>query len=181
MRHLIVVDLETTSLDTATCAVLEVCAIDTVTGEELYFAPHVTPQQLVDADPKALQINRYYERGVWEKQLTEQATVNAYYGLRDMLRDNTLGGSNPSFDARIVGRFIPESWHYKVADLGAYAAPAMGLGPHELPGLDAVCEHFNVVNSEPHSALGDARAAAQCFQLASDWYAVERAERERTT
>jgi DNA polymerase III subunit epsilon len=174
MRHLIVVDLETTSLDTATCAVLEVCAINVETGEEQYFVPFVTITDLGEADAAAMQINRYYERGAWEQRLDSADTVVAWKVIADMLRGNTLGGSNPRYDAAILARVLGgEPWHYKLADLAAYAAPAMGLGPHELPGLDAVCEHFAVINSESHSALGDARATAHCFQLAAEWYAAQ--------
>jgi DNA polymerase-3 subunit epsilon len=177
MRHLIVVDLETTSLDTATCAVLEVCAIDTVTGEEHHYVPYVSVAQIGSADPKAMQINRYYERGIWEQRLDVDLTRIAWGTLADLLRGNTLGGSNPTFDAAVLARVLGEQvWHHRLADLAAYAAPAMGLGPHELPGLDAVCEHFSVVNSAPHSALGDARATAQCFKLASDRYADMRSQ-----
>jgi DNA polymerase-3 subunit epsilon len=170
MRHLIVVDLETTSLDTATCAVLEVCAIDTVTGDEHHFVPYFAPTKRIQVDPRAMQVNRYYERGLWEQQLGPDLTDKAWNDLRNMLRDNILGGSNPSFDAAVLKRVIGAPWHHRLADLAAYAAPAMGLGPHELPGLDAVCEHFAVINSEPHSALGDARAAAECFQRLAVFY-----------
>ncbi len=177
MRHLVVVDIETTSLDTETCAVLEVCAIDTMTGAEHYFVPHVVADELHPPDPRALQINRYYERGVWEHRLNVSDTVFAWDALKDMLRGNTLGGSNPRFDAALLARALKvEVWHHRLADLAAYAAPAMGLGPHELPGLDAVCEHFTVINTEPHSALGDARAAAKCFRFASEWYAAQRSQ-----
>ena len=175
MRNLVIVDLETTSLDTATCAVLEVCAIDTTTGEEHHYVPYVSASQLGSADPKAMQINRYYERGVWEQRLDVDLTRIAWGTLADLLRGNTLGGSNPTFDAAVLARVLgEEAWHHRLADLSAYAAPAMGLGPHELPGLDAVCEHFDAANLDPHSAKGDAHAAAACFQLASDWYAAMR-------
>jgi DNA polymerase III subunit epsilon len=161
-RHLIIVDIETTGLDDD-AYILEVAAIDTATGEELYFAPYIERDHLVYADPQALQINRYYERGVWNVMETRSGTNCYYERLQELLRDNTLGGSNPIFDAQKIRRYINPVWHHRLADLAAYAAGVLGISPTELPGLNTVCDRLGVVHSDPHSALGDARATAECF------------------
>ncbi|MFV8049900.1 exonuclease domain-containing protein [Mycobacterium sp. 48b] len=170
-RQLIVVDLETTGLNTATCWPLEVAAINTATGHEIRFNPFVTRSALGEADFQALQVNRYYERGSWEDMLASAAENHvAYQELEKMLTGNTLGGSNPRFDAAVLARLMGEVWHHRLADLSAYAAPAMGLGPDELPGLAKVCEHFGITNYDEHSAYGDATATASCFRAAREWY-----------
>lgn len=165
-RQLIVVDIETTGLDVNTCWPLDVVAINVETGETLDFAPYITRSALGNADFMAMKINRYYERGVWERMLPDAgATGEKYDELREMLAGNTLGGSNPRFDAAVLSRFIGEPWHHRLADLAAYAAPAMGLPPSELPGLATVCEHLGIVNQCEHCAYYDALATADCFKL----------------
>lgn len=162
-RTLIVVDVETTGLDTVNDHILEVAAINTETGAEFRFVPHIDEDVLGNANPYALSINRYYERRVFDDELNRAETNAAFRNLRELLDGNTLGGSNPRFDAAMLARHIGEPWHHRLADLSAYAAGALGIEPDEMPGLDEVCELLGVTNDEPHSALGDARATAHCF------------------
>lgn len=175
-RQLIVVDTETTGLDTAQHWPLEVAAINVATGEEFYFVPVLPGDALNQADGKAMQINRYFERGVYADRLSLAGTENAWLQLWDMLAGNTLGGSNPAFDAAMLNRGVqyhgaPSPWHHRLADLAAFAAPAMHLPPNELPGLDKVCQYLEVENEGDHTALGDARATAECFKRLTAMYA----------
>ncbi|WP_044109768.1 exonuclease domain-containing protein [Mycobacterium canetti] len=184
-RHLIVVDCETTSLDPDSAVVLEVAAIDMDTGDELYFAPFVTRQQLADADPDALRINRYYERGVYRDMLTQEQTRERYDTLSKVLARNTFAGCNPAFDARLIERQecdgwdgwegIGRCWHHRLADLAAYAAPALGLAPNELVGLAEICQRLGVELDGEHTALGDARATAECFRRLTQRYTTPEA------
>jgi DNA polymerase-3 subunit epsilon len=167
-RQLIVVDVETTSLDTASCAILEVAAINPATGETLRFVPKVESGQLADAEPEALAVNRYYERQLFRETLSLDETRTSYHRLAHLLRGNILGGSNPRFDAAVLERKIGNIWHHRLADLSAYAAGVLGLPLTELPGLEKVCAALDIVNSEPHSALGDADATARCFMALDD-------------
>lgn len=166
-RQLIVIDVETTGLGKG-ADVLEIAAINVDTGEDLYFVPYLDNDRLKWADPKALQINRYYERGVWADMASEDDTRKYWYPrLRSMLDGNTFGGSNPTFDSGMLTR-VGNVWHHRLADLSAYAAGVLGLPPTELPGLDRVCELLGVTNTEPHSAMGDAMATAACFHKLRD-------------
>lgn len=161
-RQLIVVDIETTGLaDNA--AILEVAAVNVDTGAELYFAPYVDKDRMKWAEPEALQINRYYERGVFNEMASEYDTRAYYAALRSMLAGNTFGGSNPTFDSRRL-TMIDNVWHHRLADLAAYAAGVFNLPPTELPGQDKVCELLGVPQPDRHSALGDAQACAECFR-----------------
>lgn len=172
IRDLIVVDTETTGLH-ADAAILEVAAINVSTGEEMHVVPHVTREQLAQAQPAAMQINRYYERGIWRQALNPEATEDAYWKLSDMLSGNTFGGCNPAFDAQLLGRVLPEGpdWHHRLADLAAYAGPALLLAPNELVGLADICERLGVQNENEHTALGDARATTECFRKVTYYYA----------
>ncbi|MEE3066538.1 MAG: 3'-5' exonuclease [Actinomycetota bacterium] len=187
-RSLIVVDVETTGLDPGVHFPLEVAAINVETREVLHFVPKLNRAILEHADPEAMQINRYFERGTWRNASTVEATVDAYKQLFSLLRGNTLAGTNPRFDAEmirlgaaaawtaasesgyseIVG---PEVWHHRLADLSAYAGPALHRAPNELVGLADVCEALGVTNSQPHTALGDAIATAECFRILTQHYA----------
>ena len=185
-RDLVVVDCETTGLhDDA--AILEVAAVNVRTGEVLQFVPYVSQAQLALAQPEALQINRYYERGLWRNMRRAGAsTALQFCLLRDMLSGNTFAGSNPRFDAKMVAAaeayrydwdarrqfgmpppktvYTGTPWHHRLADLAAYAAGKLHFDPTELPGLATVCELLDVENTAPHTALGDALATTECFR-----------------
>lgn len=167
-RQLVIVDCETTGLNPTIHKILEVAAINTATDEVIHFSPRIDSISLGNADPPAMQINRYYERGAWKNMLTNDATAEQFARLRDMLAGNTLGGCNPRFDADFLTQnvvlFDPGPWHHRLADLSSYAGGALGIPAHELPGLEGVCERLGVVNEDPHSALGDAVATAECFR-----------------
>ncbi|AGM27397.1 hypothetical protein MABM_26010 [Mycobacteroides abscessus] len=170
-RNLIVVDLETTGLGPQ-CAPIEVAAINVDTGETLEFVPYVDLSK-VSIEPQSFAINRYFERGVYDVMLNPDETDDMWQALGAMLRDNTFAGSNPTFDSSIVLREVggPPPWHHRLADLAAYAAPALGRDPSGLPGLADVLAALKVENRCPHSALGDAEATAKAFVKLRDFYA----------
>lgn len=178
-RHLIVVDVETTGLDVNNDWPLEVAAINVTTGQELYFVPDLPQGALDNANGKALQINRYFERGVYARRLSKTDSDNRWRELWEMLAGNTLAGSNPTFDAAMLNRgycwsnktFGGESpWHHRLADLAAYAAPALHLAPNQLAGLADVCKKLGVELIDPHCAMADAQATAECFRILTDRY-----------
>lgn len=176
------VDVESTGLDVDYHWPIEVAAINVTTGEELYFVPDVPKNGFDQADGAALKINRYFERGIFAKRLHGPDNEHAWEALWDMLRGNTLGGSNPTFDAAMLlrgyrhrDRSVVNSneagvWHHRLADLSAYSAGRLGLGPNELVGLADVCAALKVDNRGEHTALGDARATAECFIALADYY-----------
>lgn len=170
-RQLIVVDIETTGLDEDDFP-LEVAAVNVATGEEFYLVPWVTMTDISRADPKALQINRYFERGVRDEIVDSLGTQKGYRRLQEMLGGNTFGGSNPRFDSDMLRGRVATVWHHRLADLAAYAAPEMSRKPDNLPGLVDVCKWLDVENTEAHSALGDARATAECFRRLIEGYGI---------
>lgn len=170
-RNLIVVDLETTGLGPQ-CAPIEVAAINVDTGQTLAFAPYIDLNDYaVTLEPEAFKVNRYFERGAFHAMLTPEETAQHWMQLGDMLRRNTFAGCNPAFDAAIVARSCAPTWHYRLADLAAYAAAALGRDPSALPGQRDVLEALGIENRCPHSALGDAEAASEAFVKLRDFYA----------
>jgi DNA polymerase-3 subunit epsilon len=166
-RELIVVDVETTGLDPRRHAVVEVAAVNVATGEHLHFIPRLPSTAGINFE--ALRINGYVTRRLYDEQLDDFATSTAYEELFEWLEGNTLAGANPAFDAAFLtvaaaDHCIAPGWHFRLADLAAYAAPLLGLAPTELPGLNTVCDRLNVINTGPHTALGDAIATAECFR-----------------
>ncbi|GKT31740.1 hypothetical protein ADUPG1_002095, partial [Aduncisulcus paluster] len=148
-RNLIVVDLETTGLGPQ-CAPIEVAAINVDTGQVLQFVPHVDLSK-VSIEPQAFAINRYFDRGVYQKMLSPAETASMWCKVSAMLRDNTFAGSNPAFDARLVAGelTVQPTWHHRLADLAAYAAPALGRDPSELPGLADVLAALKYIDATP--------------------------------
>ncbi|ABE67716.1 hypothetical protein Wildcat_136 [Mycobacterium phage Wildcat] len=164
MRHIIVVDVETTGLG-LNPTILEVAAKDLMTDRVLSFIPNVPSSCWAGLDPQAMAINRYFERGSWRDMLTPNETRDAYAELRDMLDGNTFAGSNPSFDSKLLARNGAVTWHHRLLDLAAYAAGVLDLNPWELPGLDDVAKALGIpIPEERHGALADVELTAQCFR-----------------
>lgn len=171
-RQIVVVDVETNGLDETRHEAVEVAGINLATGESNRFIPpHEVSAVLQAADIQALRVNRYLDRipGQSEDELGADGLQ-----LAEQLQDNILAGATPSFDAMFLRKmyrwyeetdrsFLP-LWHHRLLDLSAYAAGVLGLDPHELPGLAAVCERLGVTNYQPHTATGDVRATAECFR-----------------
>jgi DNA polymerase III subunit epsilon len=172
-RKLIVVDVETTGLQDYHVP-LEIAAVP-IDGTPFYMAPYVDSVLRGAVDPDALSINRYFERRVYKHELSALDTTKKYLELHKLLLGNTFGGSNPRFDAAKIsaaftktpdiGAKNAEPWHHRLADLATYAAGVLRIPPTELPRLEDVCTALGVKNKEPHSAMGDAVATAECFRL----------------
>ena len=164
-RHLVIVDIETTGLDSEQHVPLEIAAINIDTDEILHFVPWVDSHTLARADYDALRINRYFERGVYKDMLSADETMSHYHALWKMLRGNTFAGANPRFDAQMLELATgwEPSWHYRLADVSAYVAGSLKMYPANIAGLLECCRLLAVTNDEPHSALADAKATAQCF------------------
>lgn len=199
-RQLIVVDVETTGLDVDTAAILEVAAVNLGTGEKLHFFPHVPPEAWGKAEPKALQVNRYFERGCFDAALSPEGTEDMFVRLRDMLNGNVFAGSNPAFDSALIAkaeirgpvwfydelnppepRRVGRVWHHRLADLAAFAAGKLDLPLDELPGLDAVAEHLQVPLVDRHSAIADACTTALCFDILRNLHAEQHYFGEKRT
>lgn len=165
-RHIVVVDCESLGLEAHQPAI-EVAFWDLTTGEHGCFLPVRLPEDLPGAEPEALRVNSFFERGLDRLLMDESGEELAH--LHALLTENVLAGSNPGFDAQKLnlmfhrdGRFPSSPWHHRMLDLAPYAAGVLGLYPTVLPGLGRVCKLLGI---EPgmHSAMSDVRAAGECF------------------
>lgn len=162
-RQLVLVDVETSGLRDIDVAV-EVAWWNMATGEHGVFVPeHDIAWVLRHGDPMALRLNRYRERLVDAAQDTDRLHTER---LRRELGGNTLGGSNPAFDAELLQRCVTGGekwWHHRKWDLANYTAGVFRIDPTELPGLEQVCSLLSVHNGAPHTAMGDVIATANCL------------------
>ena len=166
-RSLIVCDVESTGLTPGIHVPIEIAVINTATGEELYIAPDVYPEAWAQLDPEAMRINRYFERRVYLSITDPEDERSRAEALADMLRGNTIAGSNPSFDRDMLAvwfaRFdLTLTAHHRMLDLASFAAGILDLD--HLPGLAEVCERVGLGTGPDHSAMVDARVTWQCFR-----------------
>lgn len=162
-RQTVVVDVETNGLSYSQHVPVEVAWWNLDTGSRGSFVPaHDVSAVLATADIKALRINRYLDRLADAEQDAEGLQALA---LAKMLRDQTLAGSNPRFDAHMLSKIMPVTWHYRLLDIGAYGAGVLRRPPEEgVPGLWDLCQHLRVSpEDDVHAAEGGVTAAGNCL------------------
>ena len=177
------VDTETTGLDPFLHDVWEVAVIVREGGHDTEHTFRLRPACFADADPKALEINRYMERVTapgwkWDDR---QPAARQLYRLLD---GAVMVGSNPAFDAEFLAHFFgsyfekPKPWHYRTIDVATLAAGRQyglavaltGVGGElrddDLPTLPfssyGLSRWAGIEPPAPdvaHTALGDARWA----------------------
>lgn len=118
---LVFLDTETTGLNPWIHEIVEVAyAVDDgpVIRIEL-------PHDLERAEEKALEVNRYHERNLSEEGETDWQEKSA--AMEIALREATLVGANPAFDAGFLRTWYGfTNWHYRLLDVEAFAAGAFG-------------------------------------------------------
>jgi DNA polymerase-3 subunit epsilon len=160
----IVVDTETTGLElTEGHFAVEVAWWNLVTNErDCFIPPHSVTLALRIGDPAALEMNKYRDR-IALRISAQDTSGHQASRLEDQLRDSTLAGSNPRFDASfLVPRVLRPVWHHRLWDLAPYAAGILGLD--YLPGLADVCEQLGV-QPPGHTAEGDVTATGRCLLI----------------
>jgi len=137
------------------------------TGERGRFVPPFDEVDIRGADPHALAVNRFYERGLdKDPQDVDGSQLRKLHGL---LTDSVIVGSNPGFDAGKVNyallRQFPQELglitRYELFDLRYFAANVLGLTGN-LPGLLGLCELLGIEPGK-HTAESDVTAAGECF------------------
>lgn len=179
MTPLAFVDTETTGLDPIRHAVWEIAVIrreDDGTETEHLWQIRPTKAELRVAEPKALEINRYYER-IAVPDGAPAANMLAHGGpapmdYLDAARDifqaldgGVLIASNPHFDASFLHRLLQTGrtpWHYRPYDIVQLAAMKIGAEaagplPWDSKALSRAVGVEPPAKGEAHTALGDAR------------------------
>lgn len=152
------------------------------------------PERLQDADPRALEVGRYYERtggllrdepsrqrhGIASPSLSPEAlaavVANALAGVR-------FASCNVTFDTRFVAKWLRRwgqaaSWHYSPIDVKSLCYGArpetLGAKTDELLATFRVdvgqcLAWFDLAGDGRHSALGDAYLAVALLYEAMGW------------
>ncbi|MFZ5850355.1 MAG: 3'-5' exonuclease [Actinomycetota bacterium] len=167
-RPVIVVDTETTGLDPAIHEVVEVAWAD-LHGEDPAVSVRV-PHVGLSADPAALSVNGYHERGLYEPPGAAEHLL--LLGLREVLRDATLAGANLAFDLPFLTRLFGQAvWHYRALDIPAYVAGRLGWRTADSL-VNTVTRLAETTGLQPpagaqfHTAAGDVEVARWAYRTA---------------
>lgn len=166
MTHssLVFIDTETTGLNPAVHQAYEVAwqFEDSDEVEEL-----VLPHDLANADPRALEIGGYFDRGFGPTGYAPRFTTK----LLDRLRGATLVGSNPAFDSAFLTRSLgAQVWSHRMIDVSAGAMWVFGWNRPR--GLADVATHLRdqgyTIPAPTHTAAGDVRTTAAVYYALLD-------------
>jgi DNA polymerase III epsilon subunit-like protein len=128
---------------------------------------------LGNADYNSLKIGKFYDRhpyavGAATMGQTVVSEYEALNSVESLTRGTILVGAVPNFDADVLGarmraHDILPSWHYHLVDVETLAAGALGLAPPW--DFDAILARCGLayVESDRHTALGDARMARSVY------------------
>jgi hypothetical protein len=123
----------------------------------------ILPHSLYGADPIALKVNGYRERGIPLKHVASELEID---GFRQDVTDATLVIANPTFDVPHLMSLIGyQVWHYRIIDIESYAMPILG---HTRPqGMSTIFRELTELGHtlpEPdHTAGGDVLALESAF------------------
>lgn len=160
MHNTVFLDIETSGLDPQLHDIIEVAMI-VQDGPEINFA---LPFRLSNADPKALEVNKYSRRSL-ELRNMKITEHKAWAKFEVYLEDAVVVGNNVGFDLRFIEQFMrrmgapnPMPWYYNPVELKALVAGWSGkLGPAPWSTKD-VAEAVGIpIPSNAHTALADAR------------------------
>lgn len=173
------VDTETTGLDPNRHTLWEVAIIE---GEsEFLFQRELTPQELADADPQALWVNRYYQR---QRSVLDRRDMAKM--IAEALAGKVLAGIGPWFDARFLQSFLRRNGQALVIDhrlvdcktlaVGALLNDGVTRSAEEREARDRLQEPpfetrdvataLGIDRGEAHTALADARLAQKFYEFA---------------
>jgi oligoribonuclease (3'-5' exoribonuclease) len=158
MTDLVFLDTETTGLDPEKHEVWEIAWAVNDWSVEVRTLPH----DLATADPEALRMNGYWQRG-----LIGAPDVRTDLMLKDILKGNTLVCANPTFDRMFLRkRWGGEPWHYRSIDVESMALLALG---YERPkGLKDIAADLRKLGYDipvpDHSAGKDVEVLRECYK-----------------
>lgn len=169
-RRLVFVDVETTGLDPDRHEIWEIALIAPFSQRSVY--EFQRRPNLLTAEPRALDISRFYERfegedgsDAWIAEQVAQITAGS-----------VLVGIGPWFDAAFLERFLRRNgfapaWDHRLVcakTLVVTKAREMALPDLEGPPWETrdVAEVLGVDRGAAHSALADARTALRFYEAA---------------
>ncbi len=168
-RPLCFIDVETTGLDPAVHAVIEVAVLK-IDADSLAvldsFESKVKPHADAVIDPEAASINGYSPEAWADAPEADQVLPR----VLDLLRGATVAGHNPSFDLAFLkaalaraGLPSPEV-DYHLVDTASLAWPRFIKGEVASRSLKDLCRHFGVPNDGAHRAKADVERAFKVYR-----------------
>jgi DNA polymerase-3 subunit epsilon len=163
MGSLVYLDIETTGLDPLLHDVVDIAwAVED--GDIKSFVPE---HNLAGADPAALRINRYFDRGLEiHRRGGELACVALELDLLRALDGSTVVGSNPAFDTAFLRRKLGVAmWHHRLIDVSNVAM--MVFNWTRPSGLADVVEELRALGytipAPDHTAAGDVESTRAVY------------------
>jgi len=158
-RRRVFVDTETTGLHAAAQAF----ELAWQSEDEMQPTTLILPHNLHAADPAALQINQYRERGI--AQLA-WATEHQIDDFRLAVTGANLIIANPVFDVPHLMTLLGfQVWHYRITDIESYAQAI--FGDSNPPGMSIIYERLTQqgyrIPEPDHTAAGDVRTLVASF------------------
>jgi len=184
-RRLLLIDTETTGLDSSRHEVWEIAVAERHGPEHLW---RIEPD-LTLAEPKALEVGRFYERTANTTRHSDPGLVcdvAGYRGADAYWSAPRKLAANPTFDAGFLTALLRKhgqaaTWHYRLRDIGSmaygYLSACLALGVEGrdaalgVPSIDASTDDFaKALGVDPdqferHSALGDCRLLAAMLDV----------------
>jgi DNA polymerase III alpha subunit (gram-positive type) len=160
MSDLVYLDTETTGLDPELHEVWEIAWAVNDDPVQSTFVPH----SLATADPKALELNGYWDRA--DSHYPDHKRL-VDLEIRKLLTGNTLVGANPAFDAAFLRkRWGVAPWHYRMIDVESMALGILGYDrPKGLAELAEDLVQLDYDISLPdHTAETDVIVLRDCYR-----------------
>lgn len=161
MTPCVYLDTETTGLNTRLHDTVEVAwAVDDGPVHRFVF-----PHTLEHADPKALEINGYWERGL-DSPAANGLSWDLHRQLIQDLTGATVVAENYGFDLAMLNRKIGfEPWHYRKIELSSVAMTVFNLDrPESMRNTTArLLEHGYNIPDGDHTAEADVECLRACY------------------
>lgn len=181
MSDLAYIDTETTGLDPRINQPYEVCIWRVLDGSQTFPKSFDLPHSLDNANTRGLEISNYFERGHGPRLPDRKTEADKSTMLR-LLHKATLVGSNPSFDANMMQKYLGVAvWHHRFIDVSNVAM--MVFDWYRPKGLFDIAQHLTGLGWEipepDHTAEGDVRVTKKVYEALRDIRAnMVRADRE---
>ena len=156
---LIAIDLETTGISPEHNRIIEIGAIRVETKEVF----HVLVNPKMPLREKIVQLTGITEE-LLQDAMSEAEAIKAL--IKFLKEDRILLGHNISFDHSFLVTAMQRCGHEVPEFLGIDTLKLSRSLCSELPSktLEAMCEHFGIVNERAHRALADVKATIQLYE-----------------
>lgn len=168
IHNLAFTDLETTGLNSKVHEIIEIgCVVASQPDLKMVdeFVLKVKPENISNAEPRALEINGYNEKD-WEDAIPSHKALQIY---SEKTKDCIFVAQNVTFD----WGFLEEACHkeninlqlrYQRLDLLSMAFMKLYEADVKRFNQRELCKYFGVVNEKEHTALADTRAMFEIYK-----------------